>query len=124
MTEVLSAFWDYKGYIVSYGHGASLKFLINTALALQLYSVRASTIYFSDLVSGTTYTVSVSTVNDLSDQVEAAGQFDSIASSLQVTVPGGPSDNTTIAIIGVSITVVILFITTAAMIVIFLFAIR
>ena len=69
--------------------------------------------------------MSVSTVNDLSDQVEKAGQFDTIASSIPVTVPGGSSDNTALAI-GMSIVahLVIMFITITTTIVIVLLAFR
>ena len=71
----------------------------------------------SDLVSGGRYTVSVSTFSDLSDQVEEAGQFSTIASTQEVTVLGGTSNNTAIAV-GVSIAVVIVFIIIATVLVV------
>ena len=70
--------------------------------------------------------MSVSTVNDLSSQVEEAGQFDTIAMSVQVTVPGQFSTTPSVQVItiaiGVSIPVVIVFITITTTII--LFAIR
>ena len=105
-------------------------------------------IIISDLISQATYTITVSTVSDLSNQVEEDGHFNATASSIlvtlpgqvtvpgqlsatpspvlvQVTDPGGLSNNTTIAI-GVSIAahLVMMFITIATTIVIVLLAVR
>ena len=99
--------------------------------------------YFSDLVSQATYTVTVSTLNDLSSQIEEAGRYNVTASSIlvtlprrvtvpglysttaSITVPRGSSNNTAVAI-GVSIVahLVIMFVTIATTIVIALLAMR